>query len=168
MAAGVDNGSPAGGATVLKQSPALYWLFWAGPPLLLMAVIFASGGDRGASGETQGMIASLLGRLAPWLQARLSASELELINVVFRKSVHFGVYGVLALLDARALYGALGVFTRREAGISFAAAVGWAAVDEFQQSFYPSRGGSPYDVLLDATGAVAGVLTYLYWIRRSS
>lgn len=168
MAAGVDNRNSAESGAVLRRNPVLYWLLWAGPPLLLMAIIFASGGDRGASRETQGILVSLLSRVAPWLHARLSASDLELINVAFRKSVHFGVYAVLALLNARALHGALGLFTRREAQLSFAAAVAWAAVDEFQQSFYASRGGSPYDVLLDAFGAAAGVLTYFHWMRRSS
>lgn len=146
----------------------LFWLAWAGPPLLLMTVIFLVGGDRGASGESRGLLSHFLARLAPWLYERLSPDQLEAVNHYLRKTLHFTVYAVLAGLDARALYGACGRLTPLLARGAFAAAVAWAAVDEFHQSFFPSRGGSPYDVLLDASGAAAGALVYYLWIRRTS
>lgn len=151
-----------------ERRPVLFWLAWAGPPLLLMTVIFLMGGDRGASGESRGMLSHFLARIAPWLYERLSPDQLEAVNHYLRKTVHFTVYAVLAILDARALHGACGRLMPGLARGAFAAAVAWASVDEFHQSFFPSRGGSPYDVLLDASGAAAGSLVYYLWIRRTS
>ncbi len=42
-----------------------------------------------------------------------------------------------------------------------------AIVDELHQSFVPGRTGSPYDVLLDLTGAITvQVLVWAVWSRK--
>jgi len=41
-----------------------------------------------------------------------------------------------------------------------------AALDEFHQSFVASRTGSPWDVLIDCAGALAGLAFYRLRIRR--
>jgi VanZ family protein len=50
--------------------------------------------------------------------------------------------------------------------MSFLIAAVYAALDEFHQSYVASRTGSPWDVLIDCAGALAGVLIYWRMIRN--
>ena len=50
--------------------------------------------------------------------------------------------------------------------VSFLIAAVYAVLDEFHQSFVASRTGSPWDVLIDCAGALAGVLIYSRAIRN--
>ena len=148
---------------VLKQQT----LFYAGPPLLLMAFIFWLGTDRASSAQTRSLLETLLQHLWPDLYSRLSPDTLATLNFIVRKGGHFTGYALLALLDARALRGLRGRLDKRDLVAAWSAAVAWAAVDEIHQSFSPTRGGIPDDVALDAAGAAAGVLFYFLWKRRT-
>jgi VanZ family protein len=45
--------------------------------------------------------------------------------------------------------------------------LGYAALDEFHQVFVPSRHASPWDALLDTTGAAAAqVVLWLWYLPR--
>lgn len=138
--------------------PAGYWLTHAAPPLVVMAIIFWLGSDRGSADQTGGAIARLLHFLAPDLYARLSPASLETINVVFRKGGHFCGYGLLGLLNARALRARIP--GSKAALTAWAAATLWAAVDEYHQSYSPTRGPSAADVLLDSIGAACWITMY--------
>ena len=140
--------------------------FWAGPPALMMAGIFYSGTAVASSDETQGLLIRLLLVVAPaWVSAPGVVDE---INHWMRKAGHFSAYAVLAILVARAIRGLGGRLTPRVALAAWMVAVAWASVDEFHQSFSPTRGASVYDVLLDSVGAFIGVLLYFLWKNRSS
>ena len=73
-----------------------------------------------------------------------------------RKCGHFSEYFILSLLILRGIRAG-----RREAHVAWALAAialvaGYAALDEFHQSFVPGRGGLEIsDVLLDTTGGAA-------------
>jgi VanZ family protein len=78
-------------------------------------------------------------------------------------------YGALAVLVVRALGGGL----PRRVGVRVAATalivtVLYAVSDEFHQSFVPGRDASAYDVLTDATGALAGTIACWAWGMISS
>lgn len=75
----------------------------------------------------------------------------DLLNLLLRKSAHFGVYAVLALTYVRALGG----WQRRR--WAWLLAVLYAVSDEFHQSFTPNRYPSALDVLIDSAGALAGI-----------
>jgi VanZ family protein len=75
----------------------------------------------------------------------------DLLNLIMRKSAHFGVYAVLALTYVRALGG---WHQRRRAWLL---AVLYAISDEFHQSFTPNRYPSALDVLIDSAGAFTGL-----------
>jgi VanZ family protein len=72
-------------------------------------------------------------------------------DYVLRKCAHVTEYAVLGALLLRAL--------GRELP-AFAAAVAYAATDEFHQHFVRGRHASPIDVAIDAVGVTIGVLAW--------
>ena len=96
-----------------------------------------------------------LGRFAPPLALMaliffLSAqpdltSGLGLIDLIGRKVIHAAEFGLLWWLWLRAL-------GFRRPLVAAVIAVGYAASDEYHQTFVPGRHGSPVDVLIDAAG----------------
>jgi len=130
------------------------------PLALILAVTFAFGvamlsGDRGGQSHTHQWLIDWFG-LHPDLAGK--------VNGVIRKAVHFLVYGSAAFLTARAVERQKGSL-----GLSLAAGVAWplplAIFDEWNQSRHPSRGASPWDVLLDLAGMAAFLGLYA-WLRR--
>jgi VanZ family protein len=102
------------------------------PPLLLMGVIFFFSDQ-------------------PSLD-----SGLGLIDQVGRKLIHFAEYALLCVLWWRAL--ATVTSPGRAALLAFALASGYAATDEYHQTFVEGRHGSPLDWAIDSAGAAAVAL----------
>jgi hypothetical protein len=80
-----------------------------------------------------------------WLEIVLGEGVPEIWNFAVRKLAHVVEYAILAALAWRAA---------RRATVAIAVAAIVAIADETLQSFSMSRSGSPWDVLLDLTGAV--------------
>jgi VanZ family protein len=131
-----------------------------------MAAIFLMGTDRASADETRSLLARWLEWIAPTFYRELSVEALYAINQCIRKALHFLSYGLLGVLDARALREHRGTLNRPIAFQGWAAATAWAAVDEFHQSFSPTRGASIEDVLLDSCGAASAVTLYYLWLNR--
>ena len=70
-------------------------------------------------------------------------------DVLLRKLAHFTEYAVLTVLWWRALRG-LGA--RFPLAVAMAISLGYAATDEFHQTFVDGRKGTPVDVLIDFAG----------------
>lgn len=84
------------------------------------------------------------------------------IDLVGRKLVHMTEYGLLWLLWARALG-----WRGRARWAAAAIAIGYAATDEFHQTFVEGRHGTPVDVLIDSAGVgVAAFLQRRFASRR--
>jgi len=85
-----------------------------------------------------------------------------------RKTAHFTEYAVLALLAARAFRtSSRRGLSRKWWLVSFALVAAVSLLDEYHQSFLPSRTGSVYDSLLDMTGgATALACAALLFARR--
>ena len=128
------------------------------PPLLWMAFIFAMSTDRGSSANTRPVLASILRGYLPSLAARMPAATVDRIDFAIRKGSHVTEYAILGFLLLRALQG-LGKpeDARRRVALAWFVAVAYAASDEWHQSFVPSRGATPVDVLYDAFGSTLGV-----------
>jgi VanZ family protein len=112
----------------------------------------------------------LISRLDPWAPPValmvvifvLSAqpdlnSGLGTIDLVGRKFVHAGEYGLLTFLWWRAFKT---IATPRAAiALALGVAVGYAGTDEFHQHYVSGRHATPVDVAIDAAGAlIAAVL----------
>ena len=100
------------------------WIGRFGPPVALMGLIF-------------------------YLSAQPNLSSgLGTLDLIGRKLVHMGEYGLLWLLWWRAF----GYGGRRAAIAAAAIALAYAASDEWHQTFVDGRSGSPVDWVIDAAG----------------
>jgi VanZ family protein len=127
-------------------------------PLVAWAafVLFASTANFSAS-NTSRIIRPLLLRLFP----HISEASINQVHFYVRKTAHFTEYALLALLAGRALRtSGLAALRRSWWLVSFALVAVVALVDEYHQSFLPSRTGTIYDSLLDMTGGATALLCF--------
>jgi VanZ family protein len=80
-----------------------------------------------------------------------------------RKTAHFAEYFVFSLLLFRGVRGKNRGWQWRWAIYALAIAAGYSALDEFHQWFVPSRTASPWDSLLDTTGATVAQIVLGLW-----
>jgi VanZ family protein len=82
-------------------------------------------------------------------------------DLVISSGAHSFVFGVLAVLWARALG------ERRHALIlAFALTMLYALTDEFHQAFVPGRHPDLWDLVCDGFGAVLGLGLWAWWRRH--
>ncbi len=128
-----------------------HWL----PPLLWAAVILAASSDLFSSLHTGGWIA----RITSFVGPSLAPATLELVNHILRKLGHVTAYGILSALSFRALRREGAGWRLRWAVGAIVMALLVASIDEFHQSFIPSRTGTWHDVVLDTTAAILVQIT---------
>ena len=100
-----------------------------------------------------------------WLFPSAGAETLERLHFLIRKSAHFTEYFAFSFLLLRAIRGDGRGWQIRWAIIALAIAAGYSALDEYHQSFVPSRTASPWDSLLDTTGAATAQFVLWLWFR---
>ncbi|HUF04754.1 MAG TPA: VanZ family protein [Aridibacter sp.] len=94
-------------------------------------------------------------------------STLLFYHVMIRKSAHFIEYAILAALAVRAFRGSSRLLLASHPFLAALLAVALVAVvDETYQSFEPSRTGSPIDVLIDLSGALAALAAGWFIMRK--
>jgi VanZ family protein len=81
------------------------------------------------------------------------STGLGIWDLILRKIAHMTEYAVLCFLWWRALRNVAP--QQRAVAAAWLIAVGYAATDEWHQTFVSGRHGSPVDVLIDAAGAGA-------------
>ena len=129
-----------------------YWL----PVLIWLGVIFIGSSDLMSAEHTSRFLIPFL----RWLKPNISPETLAVIHFVVRKCAHLTEYAVLALLLFRAVFRG----THLKWSMSILCVSVWivcvlvAAADEFHQSFVESRGASVWDVMIDAGGAIFGLV----------
>jgi VanZ family protein len=107
------------------------------PVILWAAVILSAANDEFSNANTQGWLERLFGNLPP------------IVNHIIRKGGHIAAYALLGLLAWRA---------HRTLLVALLVPVVVAIADESMQSMTLTRAGSPYDVLLDACGALLALI----------
>ncbi len=128
-----------------------YWL----PPIAWAAMILSASSDVFSASHTDGWIEVLIS----WLGRSLSPPALDLLNQILRKIGHVTAYGILSALSFRALRGARPRWNPRWALGAIALAALVASIDEYHQSFIPSRTGTWHDVVLDTAAAIMVQIT---------
>ncbi|HET9741345.1 MAG TPA: VanZ family protein [Terriglobales bacterium] len=141
-----------------------YWL----PALVWLGIIAFE--SFGLSSDVTG---GWLWQLAHWLHIPISGHALIRLNHVLRKVGHFTGYGVLCLVFFRAWFHTLSHntsetmarFRLRCSALALCVTLLTAMLDEWHQSFDPTRTGTPRDVVLDCAGGVLFLLTALFVFR---
>ena len=128
-----------------------------------MAIFFPVGNKALASSLTYEISTAVF----RWLFPHASAAAVDIFYIVFRKSLHFIEYGILAYLLYRAFRGPdRRRWSARWALRAGAVAVAYGFLDEYLQSFVPNRNGSSFDWGVDIAG-IAAVLGAKF-LRRNS
>jgi VanZ family protein len=96
-------------------------------------------------------------------QSRLPSPDDPLIDLIFKKSAHFAVFGVLAFL----IWGALPLF-RWAYVCAWALTTLYAVSDEYHQSYVALRHPAARDVIIDACGAAVALLIVWWMARRAT
>ena len=124
-------------------------------PALLWAAAISGFSTQGFSSEhTSHYIIPFL----HWLLPSASPETLELLHHAIRKCAHFTEYFILSLLIFRGIRAGQKGWHLRWALVTVLIVFGYAALDEFHQSFVPGRGAAFTDVLIDASGGIAAQL----------
>ena len=106
----------------------------------------------------------IIGPLVLWLFPNTSPESMAVIHFVIRKIAHFTEYAILAYLAVRAFRTSpRAALANRWFLAALALIVIYALLDEYHQSFVPSRTASVYDSLIDMSG---GLVTLLILRRR--
>ncbi|HEV7745803.1 MAG TPA: VanZ family protein [Pyrinomonadaceae bacterium] len=127
-----------------RYGPLVFWILF---------ISFASTGEFSASNTSQ-----ILRPILLWFFPNLSEARLATAHFLTRKAGHFSEYAILAFLARRAFLTSSRWFLQRYwFQIGLLLVVIYALLDEFHQSFVPSRTASIYDSAID----VAGGLTVL-------
>ena len=101
----------------------------------------------------------IIGPLVLWLFPNTSPETMAVIHLVVRKVAHFTEYAILAYLAARAFRTSpRAALANRWFIISLALVVCYALLDEYHQSFVPSRTASIYDSFIDMIGGLVALL----------
>jgi VanZ family protein len=134
-----------------------YWI----PVFGWMLVIFCASGDLMSAEHTSRFI----GPFVRWFDPDISDATIASIQFVVRKCAHLAGYAILAALLYRAFRRGRNLFGRA-AAFAFLTAALYATLDEFHQSFVPSRTGTPWDVGIDCIGAAIGLALCLTLRRK--
>ena len=134
--------------------PAIAWAIW---------ISWAST-DMFSANHTSRYIIPIL----HWLLPHASGETLEKLHFLIRKTAHFTEYFVFSCFLLRGIRGEHGGWQIRWALAALAIAAGYSALDEFHQSFVPSRTSSPWDSLLDTIGAATAQFVLWLWFRLHS
>ena len=138
------------------------WLAWL-PTILWAGVIFTMSTKRFSAANTLNYIYPVL----LWLLPSASHATLMLLHELIRKGAHITEYFIFSLLLMHGIRAGRKEWRLRWALIAIGIAALYASSDEFHQLFVPGRHGSPYDVMIDVTGAtLAQVAVYLFARER--
>jgi VanZ family protein len=130
------------------------------PALLWATLISYASTDAFSAAHTSEFIIPAL----HWLFPFATVEALEHVHFLIRKSAHFSEYFIFSLFLMRGMRGSDHGWKLRWAIWAVAIAAGYSALDEYHQSFVPSRTASPWDSLIDTTGAVAAQVLLGLWI----
>lgn len=146
--------------TVNAKSPALLRAWRYGPLILWMIFIsFASTAEFSSINTSR-----FIGPFLHWLVPDLSESRLAAIHFLTRKAAHFTEYALLAFFARRAFAtSANALIQRRWFELALLLITCYALLDEFHQSFVPSRTGSIYDSAIDVAGGLMVLLIFRFY-----
>jgi VanZ family protein len=145
----------------LEERTKASWLRAWWPALVWASFIFIMSTDSFSAQHTSRIIEPIL----RWLFPSITKAQFAIIHHIIRKLAHVTEYFIFSLSIYRGVRGG-GRGWRWTWGLAaFSIAAGYGALDEVHQLFVSSRQASPYDALIDATGALFAVIVIWLWFR---
>jgi len=125
------------------------------PLIVWLAFISYASTDSFSASNTS----RIIGPLVLWLFPQTTPETLATIQFFTRKLAHFTEYAILGFLAARAFRSSprAAIYTRWFL-ICVTIVVVYALLDEYHQSFVPSRTASIFDSLIDMSGGLTALL----------
>jgi VanZ family protein len=125
------------------------------PLIAWLAFISFASSDNFNAGNTS----RIIGPLILWLFPNTSPETLDVVHFIMRKIAHFTEYAILGFLAARAFRtSSHHAIKQRWFLICVSLVVVYALLDEYHQSFVPSRTASIFDSMIDMTGGLTALL----------
>ena len=146
-----------------QLSPLRAW--W--PAAVWIGLISIESTDMFSSHNTGSLLYYLLTRLF----GEINFYSFLVFHHYLRKTGHVVGYGMLALLllrGWRATLGAANEVLLRTALLAWIGTAFVAAMDEWHQSFIPSRTGAVRDVILDSVAGLTFLIVAYFWLRQTS
>jgi VanZ family protein len=112
----------------------------------------------------------MLYTLAKLLFSHINLHQLAVFNHYLRKTGHvigYGMLGLFLLRGWRATFGQTRALLWRTSLLSWLGTAFVASMDEWHQSFIPSRTGTWRDVVLDSTAGFVFLVVGYFWLRRN-
>jgi VanZ family protein len=143
-----------------------HWLRAWLPAIVWSVLIFFLSTDTFSALHTGSVIEPIL----RWLLPSLSPDAIDHLHFLIRKCAHFTEYFIFFILLYRGIRAGRTDWRWTWASAAWFIAAAYSCLDEIHQSFVASRTASPWDSLLDSTGALVALLLLLafYRLRRSS
>lgn len=134
-----------------------------GPLLAWLLFIFFASTDSFSAENSSRYFRPLL----RWIMGEVAEARIAFWHGMMRKAAHFSEYALLALLAGRSFATSSKNWLRRNwFWWATLLVVGYALLDEYHQSFVPTRTASVYDSMIDTAGGVTLLLLYAWWRRR--
>lgn len=133
--------------------------------MVWIGLISIESSDAFSSQNTGSMLYALLTHLF----GKINLYEFEVFHFYLRKTGHVIGYGMLALLLLRGWRMTIGparAWVNRMLLLSWIGTAFVASMDEWHQSFIPSRTGAVHDVILDSIAGLGFLLVAYLWLRR--
>jgi len=138
---------------ITRYLPLVVWLAF---------ISFASSDDFNAGNTSR-----IIGPLILWLFPSTSPETLDVVHLITRKIAHITEYAILGFLAARAFRTSPHpAIKQRWFLICIALVVVCALLDEYHQSFVPSRTASIVDSVIDMAGGLTALL--IVWKRTAT
>ena len=142
--------------------PNLVRAWW--PAIVWIGLIAFESTDFFSSEHTGSILYALLTRLF----GQINFYDFLVFHHYLRKTGHVVGYGMLSLLLLRGWRATFDyTLLLRAALLSWLGTACVAALDEWHQSYIPSRTGTVWDVALDSVAGVVFLVVAYFWLRRS-
>jgi VanZ like protein len=144
--------------------PNLLRAWW--PAVVWIGLIAFESTDFFSAQHTGSLLYTVLTRLF----GQINFYDFLIFHHYLRKTGHVVGYGMLSLLllrGWRVTLGRIHTLLLRAALLSWLGTAIVAALDEWHQSYIPSRTGTIWDVALDSVAGVTFLIIAYLWLRRS-
>lgn len=146
------------------------WLAWI-PAILMMFIIFRFSSENGTQSSslsgslTETVVEAVINGSGLSVTSAEAARIIEIIHTPIRKLGHLTEYALFGMTVSFALVICHHQKGKMLLGLSEAFCVSYAATDELHQLFVPERSGMVTDVVIDAIGALAGILLFIFLLK---